>query len=130
MIAMPGEQIGLNFVTGALPIAAVTGPGQVRVGVETDAGLMLGFGETEAEAEADLHTRERSAFVRRHVRQIIAKMSTARSASCRGKKLLERAEAVGDTGWAAEARDLLMRADEANKAVETHILALIERMTP
>jgi hypothetical protein len=70
---------------------------------------------------------DRALFVRHHVREILKKAKTVASHRTKGKKLLERCEASGDTGAGDEARAEYLMADRAEVLLEQHILALIAR---
>jgi hypothetical protein len=75
----------------------------------------------------EVAVRDRANFVRGHVRAIIQKVSTARAHRTKGKKLLEKSEAAGDTGAGNEVQAEYEMAAAADREVEQHILALISR---
>ncbi len=71
--------------------------------------------------------RERAAFVRHHIAEIVKKGKTAASHRTKGKLLLAKCEAVGDTAAGDEARAEYLMAERAEILVECHIMALINR---
>lgn len=71
--------------------------------------------------------RERAAFVRHHVAEIMKKGKTSAAYRSRGKKLLERCEAIGDTGAGDQARVEYEMAARSDALIELHIAALISR---
>ena len=71
----------------------------------------------------------RADFVRFHVAEIMKKGKTSASHRTKGKKLLERCEAIGDTGAGEEARAEFEMAEASDALIERHIAALITRTT-
>ena len=71
--------------------------------------------------------QDRSAFVRHHVGQILKKQKTVEAHRSKGKKLLEWAEAAGDSGAGDDARAEFLMAERAQVLVEQHYAALIAR---
>lgn len=70
---------------------------------------------------------ERAAFVRHHIDEIMKKRKTAASHRTKGKKLLQKCEAVGDTAAGDESRAEYLMAERSDALAEGHILALIQR---
>jgi len=101
-----------------LPIEEVIGPRFAGFDVS------VGFREIPDPALAD-----RAAFVRHHVSEILKKHKTSASHRTKGKKLLERCEAIGDTGAGEEARAEFEMAEASDALIEQHIAALITRTT-
>lgn len=69
----------------------------------------------------------RAAFVRYHVGEIVKKSKTAAAHRTKAKKMLERASAVGDPVPLEESQAEYDMAAAADRAVELHMAALIER---
>ena len=101
-----------------LPIEEVIGPRFAGFDVS------VGFREIPDPALAD-----RAAFVRHHVSEILKKHKTSASHRTKGKVLLAKCEASGDTGAGDEARAEFLMAERADALVEQHIAALITRTT-
>ena len=72
-------------------------------------------------------TRDRAAFVRHHVGEILKKQKTVEAHRSKGKKILEWSEAAGDTGARDDARAEFLMAERAQVIVEQHYAALIGR---
>jgi hypothetical protein len=90
-------------------------------------GQVVVVGAPTAREVPDRARQERAAFVRKQVEQVIKKRKTAAAYRSKAKKLLEKAEAVGDTAAGDEARALYLLAERAETRAETFILALIAR---
>jgi hypothetical protein len=85
------------------------------------------FQSSQRREVPDRATLERAAFVRHHVGEILKKSKTSAAHRTKGKKLLQKCEAVGDTAAGDEARAEYLMAERADALAEGHVRALIER---
>lgn len=70
---------------------------------------------------------DRAAFVQYHVGEIVKKLKTVESHRSKAKTLLERANAVGDTGAGEEAKEHFLMAEQSQMLVNQHLAALTAR---
>lgn len=71
--------------------------------------------------------KERAAFVRHHVEQIIKSHKTSASHRSKAKMMMQRAEAAGDVLPVHESKAEYEMALHADALAEAHLMALIER---
>lgn len=75
----------------------------------------------------DRRLQERAAFVRHHVEEIVKKRKTSAAHRTKGKLLLARTAAAGDTGAGEESRAEYEMAERSDVLAEAHLMALIRR---